>query len=295
VEKRRGIVGGKSAVKKDNAVLKGKEVFASILVKVVLIFTALIVVYPFAWMVLTSFKPESAIVKYPPTLFAKTYTFEAYKGIWNRILFPLYFKNSIIFAGCVTIISLLFDSMSGYAFARLQFRGRNVLFVLVLCTLMVPFQVTMIPLFIEIFKMGLINTYLGLVLPRASNAFGIFMMRQFFLTLPKDLEEAGRIDGCNEFRIFWRIMLPLCKPALISLFIFHFMYNWNDLLYPLLLTTTNEMRPIPAGLALFMGQHVIEYSILMAGATIALAPIITAYIISQKYFVKGIAMTGLKG
>jgi len=185
--------------------------------------------------------------------------------------------------------------MSGYAFARLHFKGRNSLFVLVLCTLMVPFQVTMIPIFIEIFKMGLINTYLGLVLPRASNAFGIFMMRQFFLTLPKDLEEAGRIDGCNEFRIFWRIMLPLCKPALISLCIFHFMYNWNDLLYPLLLTTTNEMRPIPAGLALFMGQHVIEYSVLMAGATIALAPIITAYIISQKYFIKGIAMTGLKG
>ena len=272
-----------------------REKIIVLLIKSVLICIAAITVYPFVWMLFTSFKLETDVVKFPPALLPEVYTLEAYRDIWEKIPFLHYYKNSIIFAGGVTVISLLFDSMAGYAFARLNFKGRNPLFIAVLCTLMVPFQVTMIPLFVEVFKFGLINTYLGLILPRASNAFGIFMMRQFFITLPRDLEEAARIDGCNEFRIYWGIMLPLCKPAFISLGIFHFMYNWNDLLYPMLLTTTNEMRPIPAGLALFMGSHVIEYALLMAGACLALAPILTAYIFSQKYFIKGISMTGIKG
>ena len=272
-----------------------KEKIIRLLIKLTLICIAVITVYPFIWMIFTSFKFETDVVKFPPTLLPSMYTLTAYFDIWKKIPFLSYYKNSIIFASGVTLISLLFDSMAGYSFARLKFKGRNVLFVAVLCTLMIPFQVTMIPLFVQVVKMGLLNSYMGLILPRASNAFGIFMMRQFFVTLPKDLEEAARIDGCNEFKIYWSIMLPLCKPAFISLGIFHFMYNWNDLLYPMLLTTTNEMRPIPAGLALFMGAHVIEYALLMAGACLALAPIIIAYAFSQKYFIKGISMTGLKG
>lgn len=251
--------------------------------------------YPFLWMIVTSFKPESDIIKFPPHLLNSTYTLNAYEAIWQRIPFLKYYRNTLVFAGLVTITSLFFDTMSGYAFARISFRGKKVMFLLVLGTMMIPFQVIMIPLFAELYKMNIINTYLGLILPRATNAFGIFMMRQFFITLPKGLEEAARIDGCSEFRIYWRIMLPLCKPAIISLAIFHFMYNWNDLLYPLLLTTSDEMRTLPAGLALFMGQHVIEYAILMAGACLSLLPIFIAYIFAQKYFVQGIAMTGLKG
>lgn len=168
------------------------------------------------------------------------------------------------------------------------------MFLLVMGTMMIPFQVIMVPLYIEIFKFGLINTYPGLVLPRATNAFGIFMMRSFFISLPKGLEEAGRIDGCTEFGIFRKIMVPLCKPAIVSLFIFHFMYQWNDLLYPLLLTTDDNMKTLPSGLATFMGTHVVEYGIIMAGACLSLLPILIAYFIAQKQFVQGIAMTGMK-
>jgi len=275
--------------------LKQKDKIISLLIKLVLVCIAIVTIYPFVWMFFTSFKLESDVVKFPPTILPSKFVLKAYVDIWKKIPFISYYKNSIIFASGVTIISLLFDSMSGYSFARLKFKGKNILFVAVLCTLMIPFHVTMIPLFVEITRMGLLNSYAGLIIPRASNAFGIFMMRQFFITLPKDLEEAARIDGCNEFKIYRSIMLPLCKPALISLGIFHFMYNWNDLLYPMLLTTTNEMRPIPAGLALFMVAHVIEYALLMAGACLALAPIIIAYVFAQRYFIRGIAMTGLKG
>lgn len=256
---------------------------------------AIFVIYPFLWMVFTSFKQEGNIVKFPPSLFAQSYTVSAYQNIWERVPFLSFYRNTVLFAGGVTVISLIFDTMAGYSFARLNFRGKNVLFMMVLATLMIPFQVVMIPLYTELFKMNLINSYVGLILPRATNAFGIFMMRQFFVSLPRGLEEAARIDGCNEFKIYLRIMLPLCKPAIISLAIFHFMYNWNDLLYPLILTTSNEMRTLPAGLAMFMGTHVIEYAILMAGGCLSLLPIVLAYCCAQKYFVQGIAMTGMKG
>lgn len=254
----------------------------------------LFVAYPFVWMIFTSFKPEQEIMNFPPRLLGRVYTISAYRNIWGRIPFLLFYRNTVVFAGGVTLLSLLLDTMAGYSFARLNFKGKNVLFMLVLTTLMIPFQVTMIPLYTELFKMKLINTYAGLILPRATNAFGIFMMRSFFISLPKNLEEAARIDGCNEFRIYWNIMLPLCKPAVISLAIFHFMYNWNDLLYPLILTVSDSMRTLPAGLAMFMGTHVIEYSILMAGGCLSLLPIFLAYCLAQKYFVQGIAMTGMK-
>ena len=201
----------------------------------------------------------------------------------------------MIFAGGVTIVSLICDSMAGYAFARLHFKGRNLLFSMVLVTMMIPFQVIMVPLYSQLFHMKLLNTYLGLILPRATNAFGIFMMRQFFVTLPGGLEEAARIDGANAFQIYVRIMLPLCKPAMVTLTIFHAMYNWNDLLYPLILATKPEMKTLAAGLASFMGTHVVEYGIIMAGAVLSLLPIFIAYCLAQKAFVQGIAMTGMKG
>lgn len=177
----------------------------------------------------------------------------------------------------------------------MNFPGKNVMFLLVMGTMMIPFQVIMVPLFVEIYKFGLINTYVGMLLPRATNAFGIFMMRSFFVSLPKGLEEAGRIDGAGEFRIFGKIMVPLCQPAIVSLFIFHFMYQWNDLLYPLLMTTDERRKTLPAGLATFMGTHVVEYGVIMAGACLSLLPILIAYLVAQKQFVQGIAMTGMKG
>lgn len=272
-----------------------KKRAANAVILVLLVFLAFLVLYPFIWMLITSFKAEADIVAYPPKLFSGSFSLDSYLNIWKRIPFLKYYRNTIIFSTAVTLTSLACDTMAGYAFARMNFPGKNIMFLLVMGTMMIPFQVIMVPLYVEIFKFGLINTYLGLVLPRATNAFGIFMMRSFFISLPKGLEEAGRIDGCTEFGIFRKIMVPLCKPAVVSLFIFHFMYQWNDLLYPLLLTTSDEMKTLPAGIATFMGTHVVEYGIIMAGACLSLLPILIAYLFAQKQFVQGIAMTGMKG
>lgn len=265
------------------------------IVYILLILLALTIIYPFLWMVCTSFKTESQIVTWPPVLLPREATLDGYKSIWTRIPFLKYYMNSVIFAGGTTVIALFLDSMAGYAFARLNFKGKNFIFWIVLCTMMIPFQVIMIPLYMEEFKIGLIDSYAGLILPRAADAFGIFMMRQFFVSLPKDLEEAGRIDGCHEFRIYSAIMLPLCKPVFATLGIFIFMGNWNDLLYPMILTTSEGMKTLQAGIAQFMGKFTVEYGVLLAGACLVILPIMTAYMLAQKYFIQGIAMSGMKG
>jgi multiple sugar transport system permease protein len=255
----------------------------------------IIVVFPFLWLIISTFKVDTDIVKYPPTLFGQQYTVSSYIKVWESIPLLDFLKNTIIFAGSVTVISVLFDSMAGYAFARFNFKGKKSIFTFILITMMIPFQVLMIPLFIEVFKLGILNTYAGLILPRMADAFGIFLMRSSFVSLPKELEEAARVDGYNEFQIFFNIMLPLSKPAIITLGIINLMGNWNDLLYPLMLTSTTKMRTISAGLALFVGQRTLEYGPTLAAALIALLPLVIVYIFAQKYFVQGIATTGLKG
>lgn len=259
-----------------------------------LVVSAVVFLFPFIWMVLTSLKPERDIVTFPPRLIPHVWTFANYLQIWHLITLPRYFVNTFLFAGCVTLISLTLDSMSAYAFARLDFKGKNALFVLVLVALMIPLQVTMIPLYLILQHFGWINTFQGLIVPRATNAFGIFMMRQFLLGLPKELDEAARIDGASELRIFFTIILPLSRPALASLAVFHFMYNWNDFLWPFIVTTSNNMRTLPAGLAMFMGDHVVQYGILTAGATLAMLPLVVAFLLAQKHFIRGLAFTGLK-
>lgn len=268
--------------------------FSRLFVKILLITTALVTIFPFVWMVLTSFKSKREIMTNPSGFLPEHFSFITYIEIWSAVPFARYFLNSLLFAGCVMTLSLMLNSLAGYSFARLRFKGRNILFLLILCTMMVPFQVIMTPLFLMINKMGLYNTLAGLVLPRASDAFGIFMMRQFFITLPADLEEAGRIDGANEFTIFFRIMLPLCKPIFITMGVFTFMGNWNDLLYPMLLTSSDKYRPIQAAITVFSGKYVTDYGFLMTGLLLAAIPTIIAYLFAQKHFVEGIAMTGLK-
>lgn len=271
-----------------------RELVPKILINLLLVVLAVVTLFPFVWMIFTSMKTKSDILANPGNLLPQQFVFDTYLNIWSEVPFLKYFINSLIFAGSVTGISLIFDSLAGYAFARLHFKGRNVLFLLVLCTMMVPFQVIMTPLFLMISKLGIYNTIWGLVLPRAADAFGIFMMRQFFVTLPGDLEEAGRIDGANELKIFYRIMLPLCKPIFITLGVFTFMGNWNDLLYPMLMTSSDKWRPIQAAIMLFTGEYAVEVNFVMTGLLLAAIPTIIAYLFAQKYFVEGIAMTGLK-
>lgn len=258
------------------------------------ILLGLAILLPIIWMVLTAFKPEVDIVAYPPSLFPRALTLEHFVDIWDSIPFARLYLNTIIFAGGVTIFSLLFDSMTGYALARLEFRGKNVVFVLIMILLMVPFQVTLIPLYDLLDSVGLAGTMPGMIVPRMTNAFGIFFMRQFYLSLPRDLEEAARVDGASEWRIFSRIITPLAKPALLTLGLFHFQYNWNDLLWPLIMSKDIESATLPAGLSMFVGQHVVEYGLLMAGSVLALAPVVVFFLIIQKSFVAGIATTGMK-
>jgi multiple sugar transport system permease protein len=265
-----------------------------LLVYTSLVLVTLVMLLPFIWMAFTSVKPEADVVRFPPELFPTTFTFDHYLDIWDRIPFARLFLNTLVFAGGVTALSLFFDSLTAYALARLEFPGRDVLFILILLTMMLPFQVTLIPLFRLLGDLDWINTYQGLIVPRATNAFGIFFLRQFFLSIPRDLEDAARMDGASEWRIYRRVILPLSIPALLTLGLFHFMYNWNDLLWPLIIATEQDMQTLPAGLALFMGQHVTEYGLLMAGSVLALLPMVVAFLLIQRSFVEGIATTGLK-
>ena len=268
--------------------VSGKKIIRTISMLVIL----LVIAFPFLWLIISSFKHEKDIISFPPRIFADSYTLDNYIKVWTTIPLLDYIKNTVIFAGGTVITSVFFDSLAGYAFARMRFKGKSVLFYLL--TMMIPFQVFMIPLFIEVNLLGMLDTYAGLIIPRMTTAFGIFMMRSFFITLPDSLEEAARIDGLSEFNIFLKIMLPLSKPTLLSLGIFTLMNSWNDLLYPLILTSSSKMRTLPAGLALFTGQNISFYGPVMAGTVISMLPLLVVYIFAQKYFVQGTAMSGMK-
>lgn len=270
--------------------VSGKKIIRTISMLVIL----LVIAFPFLWLIISSFKHEKDIISFPPRIFADSYTLDNYIKVWTTIPLLDYIKNTVIFAGGTVITSVFFDSLAGYAFARMRFKGKSVLFYFVLLTMMIPFQVFMIPLFIEVNLLGMLDTYAGLIIPRMTTAFGIFMMRFFFITLPDSLEEAARIDGLSEFNIFLKIMLPLSKPTLLSLGIFTLMNSWNDLLYPLILTSSSKMRTLPAGLALFTGQNISFYGPVMAGTVISMLPLLVVYIFAQKYFVQGTAMSGMK-
>ncbi|EGP5594609.1 ABC transporter permease [Enterococcus faecium] len=270
--------------------VSGKKIIRTISMLVIL----LVIAFPFLWLIISSFKHEKDIISFPPRIFADSYTLDNYIKVWTTIPLLDYIKNTVIFAGGTVITSVFFDSLAGYAFARMRFKGKSVLFYFILLTMMIPFQVFMIPLFIEVNLLGMLDTYAGLIIPRMTTAFGIFMMRSFFITLPDSLEEAARIDGLSEFNIFLKIMLPLSKPTLLSLGIFTLMNSWNDLLYPLILTSSSKMRTLPAGLALFTGQNISFYGPVMAGTVISMLPLLVVYIFAQKYFVQGTAMSGMK-
>lgn len=255
---------------------------------------AFTVLAPVCWLFVSSFKTDTGVISYPPSFFPDEWTISQYFYVWKSIPIFSMLKSTLIFAGGVTIISVFFDSMAGYAFARMDFKGKDILFNLILLTMMIPFQIIMTPLYIEVYKLHLLDTYAGLILPRAASAFGIYMMRSFFVGLPKSLEESGRIEGMGEFRIYWSLMVPLCKPAFASLSIFHFMNNWNDLLYPLMLTSSASKRTLSAGLAVLVGNKVIKYGPTLAATMISVLPLLILYIFFQRYFVEGVAAAGTK-
>jgi multiple sugar transport system permease protein len=255
---------------------------------------AISVLAPILWLAVSAFKTDAGVIAYPPTFFPVQWTIKQFQYVGKSIPVFRMLLNTLVFAGGVTVLSVFFDSMAGYAFARMNFKGRKLLFSIILLTMMVPFQIIMTPLYIELYKFKLLDTYAGLILPRATSAFGIYMMSSFFTGLPKSIEESGRMDGMGEFRIYWSLMLPLCKPAIVSLAIFHFMNNWNDLLYPLMLTSSTSKRTLSAGLAILVGNKVIKYGPTLAATMISILPLLLLYIFCQKYFVEGIATGGTK-
>ncbi len=272
-----------------------KQVILYIPVLFVLLVLAFLVLLPIVWMVLSAFKTEKEIISWPPTFIPKSFTLQNFVDVQDRINIIRFIINSVIYAGGTTLLAVVVNSMAGYAYAFYSFKGKNGLFLLTLATMMVPFQVIMVPLFLIVYKMGMYNTYWGLIIPRVAVAGSIFMMRAAFSGLPHELAEAARIDGLSEYGIFWRIMLPLVKPALITLIILSINGSWNDLLWPMIITSSTDMRTLANGLALFIGQNTIEYGAAFAGALISLVPMFILYIFGQKYFVEGMASSGLKG
>lgn len=275
--------------------LRVKEAVPSVFVFVFLVVLAVLVLLPIIWMVFSAFKPEKEIISWPPTFFPDSLTLQNFRDVQDRIHISRYMLNSVIYAGGTTLLAVVVNSMAGYAYAFYEFKGKSGMFLLTLATMMVPFQVIMVPLFLVVFKLGMYDSYWGLIIPRVAVAGSIFMMRAAFAGIPKELAEAARIDGLSEFGIFWRIMLPQVKPAVITLVILSINGSWNDLLWPMIVTSRTEMRTLANGLALFIGQNTIEYGAAFAGALISLLPMFLLYLFGQKYFVEGMAGAGLKG
>lgn len=261
---------------------------------VVLAAAAAAMLVPFIWMLSVAVRPSSDLYADPARLWPGSWTWHGIRAVLDQLPFGRLIVNTVVFAGGATLLLLLFDSMTAFALARLRFRGRNVLFVVILATLMVPFQVTIVPVFLTLFHLDWLNSYQGLIIPRATSALGIFLLRQFFMQIPRELDAAARIDGANNFTVYWRIILPNSKPVLASLFIIQFSALWNDFLWPLIVTNDIDMQTLPAALTVFSSQAGVDHAALMAGAAISLAPLAIAFLLLQRFFVQGVATTGLK-
>jgi multiple sugar transport system permease protein len=254
-----------------------------------------VVLSPFLWMALSSIKSQGEILRVPPTWWPEAPTLENFRELFDRLDFPLFFTNSTLVALVVTAGNLVFCSMLGYVLAKFDFAGRKLLFRLVLGTLMIPGMVTLVPLFVLVANMGLVNTFGGLILPFLAAPFGVFLMRQFFESIPDELIDAARIDGASEARIFAQVVVPLAKPALATLAILTFLGSWNNFLWPLVVATTEEKYTLPVALALYStGQNNTDYGLLLAGAVVVLVPILILFLFLQRYIVQGVATTGIK-
>ncbi|MBT2497672.1 carbohydrate ABC transporter permease [Agromyces sp. ISL-38] len=268
---------------------------ASVMLVLGMLLAAAASLLPIAIIVFTAFKPIAEVNAYPPTLIPGEWTLENFSRIFDELPFARLILNSVVFAGGVTLFALAFDSLAAYALARIDFRGSRVLLIAIIASLMIPFQATLIPIYQLVADLGWVNTFAGLIAPRAADAFGIFFLRQFFLSLPRDLDNAARIDGASEFRIFRSVILPNAVPALLTLGIFTFVNNWNDLLWPLVFTTEAEMGTITSGLTLLTGPGgIIPQGVMMAGSLIAVLPLAVMFLMIQRRFIESVATTGMK-
>jgi putative chitobiose transport system permease protein len=257
---------------------------------------ALLTLLPLLWLISTSLKsPTENIFQFPPQLWPSQPTFHNYITVWQTNPFGQYLFNSTVVAALTVSINLLFCSLAAYPLARLDFRGRDLIFAGVISTIMIPFQIVMIPLYILTVQLGLKNTYLGIIFPSLASAFGIFLLRQAFQGVPKELEEAARIDGCTELGIWWHVMLPAIRPALVTLAIFVFIGSWSDFLWPLIVLDRPEYYTLPLGVATLAGTFSLDWRLIAAGSVISIAPVLVFFLLVQRYIVPTDAGSGVKG
>lgn len=270
---------------------KGKKILIHIILIIGVIFTVL----PFIWMILTSLKTLTESTMIPPQIFPSQPQFQNYKEAMEIMNFPTLYKNTLLYTVITTIGQVIMCTMAGYAFAKIDFPGKNVIFVIILSVLMVPGQIFLVPQFQIMNKLGLLNTITALVLPSLFSAFGTFLMRQFFLKIPDELEEAAKIDGSGTFKIFVDISLPLVKPGIVALTITCILFTWNNLMWPLIVNTLPQKYTLSVGIANLSGQHFTNYPVYMASAVLAIWPMILAFALFQKQFIEGLASSGTKG
>jgi len=253
------------------------------------------IVLPFLWMISASLQMDKDVFRYPFRWIPKTFRWKNYLLIWQRIPFLAFILNTFKLTAIITALQLVTSSLAAYAFARLEFKGRDAIFLCYIATIAIPWQVYMVPQFILMRRLGLNDTHLALILLQAFTAFGVFLMRQFFIGIPKELSEAARIDGLSDLGIYARIMLPLAKPALATLTIFSFVTVWNDFMGPLIYLSSEKLKTIQLGLRMFIAQYSAEYSLIMAASLVSLVPIIALFIFLQRFFIEGVATSGIKG
>ena len=267
----------------------------SLLLHGLLIVVAILALTPLLWMIAASLMPPGEANHYPPRLWPSTVTFEHYTVLFTRLDLARYLLNSTLLAGTVTLISLLVNSMAGYAFAKFRFRGRDPLFRGLLAALAIPAQAAMLPLFLLLKQFGLVNTWGGVMIPGLASIFGIFLIRQYLLAIPDSLFDAARIDGAGEFRIYWALALPLCRPILVTLAIFTFLGVWNDFMWPLIVLSDSARYTLPVALANLLGEHVQDTELMMAGSVLTVLPVLLLFVILQKQYIAGILLGGMKG
>ncbi|QSA98704.1 carbohydrate ABC transporter permease [Methylococcus sp. EFPC2] len=260
----------------------------------VLLIAVALTLFPLFWMVSVSLMPAMAATRLPPPLWPESITFEHYKTLFTQLDLARYLLNSTLLATAITLLSLSLNALAGYAFAKFRFAGRDRLFRYLLTAMVIPGQVAMLPLFLLLKQLGLVNSYGGVIVPGMASIFGIFLIRQFALSIPDSLLDAARIDGASELRIWWSLVLPLCKPILVTLAIFTFMGSWNDFMWPLIILTDNDLYTLPVALANLLGEHVQDIELMMSAAVLTLLPVMVVFLALQRHYIEGLVLGSVK-
>jgi len=259
-----------------------------------LIITGFLTLAPFIWMLSASFMLDGHASVFPPRFFPDEFTFTQYETLFSRLDVSRNLINSVLISTMVTVVSLIFNSMAGFAFAKYRFRGKDTIFKMLLSSMVIPSQVTMLPLFLMLKEFGFLNTYMAILVPGLANVFGIFLIRQYVIAIPDSLIESARIDGATDFQIYYKIIVPLAMPVMVTLAIFTFMGTWNDFLWPLIVLNDSSMYTLPVALANLMGEHTKDPELMMAGSVITILPVMMLFLVLQKYYIKGIMMGSVK-